>query len=122
MTVHLRLARGQVVLVELDPARGTEQRKTRPAVVVSNDGANSSASMRGRGMITVVPLTSSVGRLFAFQARIAAGDSGLSHDSKAQAEQVRSIDVARVVRALGWVSAEELAAIDDALRLHLSLG
>lgn len=122
MTVHIRLTRGQVVLVELDPARGKEQTKTRPAVIVSNDGANSAASMRGRGMITVVPITSAIERRFAFQARIAAGDSGLSRDSKAQAEQVRSIDVTRVVRALGWVSAEELGAIDDAMRLHLSLG
>lgn len=122
MTVHVRLSRGQVVLVELDPVRGTEQRKTRPAVVVSNDGANSAASVRGRGIITVVPITSAIDRQFAFQARISAGDSGLSRDSKAQAEQVRSIDVTRVVRVLGWVSAEELGAVDDALRLHLSLG
>ena len=51
------MRRGEIVRVSLDPARGSEADKTRPAVVVSNDAANAAATRLGRGVITVVPTT-----------------------------------------------------------------
>ncbi|MFJ4223930.1 type II toxin-antitoxin system PemK/MazF family toxin [Microbacterium sp. NPDC089695] len=59
-------------------------------------------------------------RFPSFDAR-SAGATGLDRDSKAQAEQVRTVAVARIVRPVGWVPAELMAAVDEALRLHLSL-
>ena len=50
-----------------------------------------------------------------------ADDTGLSVDSKAQAEQVRSISVERLGAQIGRVGTEQLAALDEALRLHLAL-
>jgi mRNA interferase MazF len=58
--------RGDVVTVNLDPVRGWEASKTRPAVVVSNDAANLTATRLGRGVVTVVPVTSGTSRVYPF--------------------------------------------------------
>ena len=57
------IRRGSIHLVDLEPVRGSEANKVRPAVVVSNDGANAAADRLGRGVVTVVPLTSNVQRV-----------------------------------------------------------
>lgn len=115
------MQRGEVRLVDLDPARGAEANKRRPAVIVSNDAANATAARLGRGVLTVVPITSSVERVYPFQVLLPAGASGLPQDSKAQAEQVRSIDAERIGRQLGRLSDRLMSTLDDALRLHLVL-
>jgi len=115
------LRRGQIVLVSLDPAVGSEARKTRPVVVVSNNTANAAASRTSSATVTVVPVTSNTVRVLPFQVLLPAGATGLDRDSKAQAEQVRTVSVSRVVRPVGWVPAELMGALDEALRLHLSL-
>lgn len=115
------MRRGDVVWVDLDPARSNEANKRRPAVVVSNDGANSSATRLRRGVVTVVPVTTNVDRVFAFHVLLPADSCGLPHDSKAQTEQIRSISIDRVVADVGAVPEILLAQIDTALRLHLGL-
>lgn len=115
------MLRGEIRLVDLDPARGSEANKRRPAVVVSNERANSTATRLGRGMVTVVPVTSNTDQIFPFQALLTAAATGLRQDSKAQTEQVRSIAVERVGAVLGQVPADVMAKLDDALRLHLQL-
>lgn len=115
------MLRGEVWQVDLDPSRGSEANKQRPAVVVSNDRANATATRLGRGVVTVIPITSNIARIFPFQVLLSSRPSGLAVDSKAQAEQVRSIAVERLLRRLGRVSPTELAAVDEALRLHLDL-
>ena len=115
------MRRGDICVIDLDPARGTEARKSRPAVIVSNDGANTTATRWGRGVVTVVPVTSNVDRVYPFQVLLPASSTGLVVDSKAQAEQVRSVDVERVQGHLGSVPADLMSQLDDALRLHLSL-
>jgi mRNA interferase MazF len=59
--------------------------------------------------------------VYPFQVLVPADASGLEHDSKVQAEQVRSVSVERVRRALGSVPAPLMLRVDEALRLHLSL-
>ena len=115
------MRRGDIHSVDLDPARGSEANKRRPAVIVSNDAANASARRLGRGVITVVPVTSNVARVYPFQVLLRAAETGLDRDSKAQAEQVRSITVARVGDRLGVVPNVSMLDIDEALRLHLGL-
>ena len=115
------MRRGEIVQVNLDPARGSEARKVRPAVVVSNDAANAAATRLGRGVITVVPVTSSTGRVYPFQVLLRARQTGLPRDSKARAEQVRSITVERVSKRVGQLPAALIAELDQALRIHLSL-
>jgi mRNA interferase MazF len=113
--------RGEIREVDFDPARGAEANKLRPAVVVSNDGANTTASRLNRGVITVVPVSSNVSRVYPFQVLLPALECGLPRDSKAQAEQVRSIAIQRVGRKIGQLPAALLVALEDALRLHLAL-
>jgi len=114
------MRRGEVRLVDLDPAFGSEANKRRPAVVVSNDRANAAARL-GRGVVTVVPVTSNVAHVFGFQVLLPAASAGLRVDSKAQAEQVRPVSVERLGPVLGHVPPRLMVAIDDALRLHLAL-
>ena len=115
------MRRGEIRLVDLDPARGSEARKRRPAVIVSNDTANSTATRIGHGVVTVVPVTSNIERIYPFQVLLPRTTSGLDRDSKAQAEQVRSISVERVGARLGVVPNELMRNLDEALRLHLDL-
>jgi mRNA interferase MazF len=115
------MRRGEVRLVDLDPVRGAEADKRRPAVIVSNDAANSAAARLGRGVLTVVPVTSSIARIYPFQVLLPAGAGGLPQDSKAQAEQVRSLDAERIGEQLGRLPDRLMTSLDDALRLHLAL-
>ena len=115
------MRRGDIHSVELDPARGSEANKRRPAVIVSNDTANATARRLGRGVITVVPVTSNIERVYPFQVLLPAAATGLDRDSKAQAEQVRSIAVERVGDRLGVIPHAIMLDIDEALRLHLGL-
>ena len=115
------MLRGEIRLVDLDPARPAEANKRRPAVIVSNDRANATAARLGRGVVTVVPITSNVSRVYPFQVALPAEQTGLRLDSKAHAEQVRSVSVERVGPTLGMVPARLMQQLDDALRLHLQL-
>ena len=115
------MRRGEVRLVDLDPARGSEADKRRPAVIVSNDGANSTAERLGRGVLTVVPVTSRTERVYPFQVMLPAHETGLRLDSKAQAEQVRAVAVERIGAQVGSLPPDLLSALDEALRLHLAL-
>jgi mRNA interferase MazF len=113
--------RGEIRYVDFAAARGSEADKRRPAVVVSNDGANTAAARLGRGVVSVVPVTSNVGRVLAFQVLLPATSTGLLVDSKAQVEQVRSVAVECLGDLVGDVPDAVLARIDAALRLHLGL-
>ncbi len=115
------MLRGEIREVNFEPVRGSEASKIRPAVIVSNDGANTTASRLNRGVITVVPVTSNVSRIYAFQVLLPASDCGLRHDSKAQAEQVRAVAVERVGQRVGQLTGSLMSELDGALRLHLSL-
>ncbi len=115
------MLRSEIRLIEFGEATLSESAYRRPAVIVSNDGANTTAARLGRGVITVVPLTSNVSTIYPFQVLIGAKASGLDRDSKAQAEQIRSISIERVGTRLGSLSAPLMLELDDAMRLHLSL-
>jgi mRNA interferase MazF len=115
------MRRGEIRLVGLDPTPGAEVNKRRPAVIVSNDGANATAERLGRGVITVVPVTSNLDRIYPFQVLLEATTTGLNRDSKAQAEQIRSVSVERIGALVGMLTGDLVASLDEALQLHLAL-
>ncbi len=115
------MLRGDIYLVNFEPAKSGEANKVRPAVIVSNDGANGSANRNGHGVITVIPLTSNVTQVYPFQVLLKASITGLNVDSKAQAEQLRSVAVNRLSAHIGEVPHSLMEDIDEALRLHLAL-
>lgn len=69
----------------------------------------------------MVPMTSNVSKVYPFQVLVTGHESGLGRDSKAQAEQVRSVSIERIRDLLGSVSPPGMLELDEALRLHLSL-
>ena len=116
------MRRGEIWTVDFEPARGSETSKLRPAVIVSNNGANTAATQLGRGLITVVPLTSNVAKVLPFQVRVLpGGPTGLSRESKVQAEQIRAVSFQRLGRRVGHLPGTVLTELDDALRRHLRL-
>lgn len=115
------MRRGDIAWVDFDPALGSETNKVRPAVIVSNDGANRRADDLGRGVVTVVPLTRRTDPLYPFQVLLPGGRTGLPVTSRAQAEQIRSVSATRLGARIGRAPAGLMDALDDAIRLHLAL-
>ena len=112
-----RLERGAVVKVLFDPTEGSEIRKTRPAVVVSNDVAR-----RFDAVVQVVPLTRLPGRgLRPYESRIDSAESGLVRPSRLVTNQVLTVSRQRISSVLGRVSDDEGQALDRALRIQLAL-
>jgi mRNA interferase MazF len=113
----MNLVRGAVILVALDPTVGHEQRGTRPCIVISNQAVNEDQRYP---LIAVVPVTGTAGE-GALYPRLSPGHSGLSKNSYALVDQVRTIDKRRVRRLFGQLPEAELAAIDQGLELFLDL-
>lgn len=110
------IKRGEVYWVNLDPTIGAEIKKTRPAVVVSNDVNNVHAQT-----ITILPLTTSTEKIYPFEVLLPAGAFGNKEASKAKANQIRTVDKRRLSGAMGLLPEKIMAQIEDALRLHLDL-
>lgn len=107
-----RPRRGDIYRVALDPALGTEIRKTRPAVIVSNDSCNA-FGMR----VVVLPVTSNVRTIYPGEAMIEVQGK----PARVLGDQIRSIDKTRLRSRLGRLTADEMRGVDDALRLTLAL-
>lgn len=111
------MLRGDVYYANLDPSQGAETQKTRPVVIVSNNSAN-----RANALVTVLPVTSNVTRIYPFEVKLPAKDTGLGKDCKVMAQQIRTLDKGRLgLHAVGKVPADLMVKIDVALRLHLAL-
>lgn len=115
--MRLSFERGTVVTVSLDPAVGSEIRKTRPAVIVSNRVACAHDSV-----VQVVPLTGLPEReLRPYESQVTSAESGVGKPSRAVMNQVRTVSKQRLCRVIGRISALEEAELDRALRIQLAL-
>ena len=114
----MRLVRGTVVVVELDPRVGHEQRGVRPCIVVSDPDITSDQRFP---LVCVVPITGTPGEGLLYPP-LAPGKSGLAKKSFALIDHLRSIDKRRVRRVFGELAADEIAAIDEGLAVFLGLG
>jgi mRNA interferase MazF len=104
--------RGEVWWVEFDPAVGSEVRKKRPAVIVSNDAAN-----RNLARVVVIPMTSNTDRQYPGEALVSVD----GQSSKAMADQIMAADKARLKSQLGLLGKADMLAVEDAIRVHLGL-
>jgi len=113
----VKLERGTIVLVSLDPTRGHEQRGMRPCAIVSDAAI---AADQRYPLVAVVPISATAGEGALYPA-LEPGRSGLRKTSYALVDQIRSVDKRRIERVFGRVTADEMAAIDEGLVLFLGL-
>ncbi len=113
----MKLERGTIVLVSLEPTRGHEKRGTRPCAIVSD--ADIAADQRFP-LVAVVPVSATAGE-GALYPRLEPGRSGLRKTSFALIDQIRSVDKRRIERVFGRLTAGEMSAIDEGLLLFLGL-
>ncbi len=113
----MAVARGEVWRADLSPTRGTEQTGVRPVLVVQTDRANPHSPHT-----IVVPFTSRIrGKLLPSHVLVPAGEGGLTQDSVTLCEQVRVMDVGRLITRLGIRSTQRMKEVGDALRAILDL-
>ena len=113
----MKVDRGTIVLVELDPTVGHEQRGVRPCIAVSDPAVNADQRFP---VIAVVPVTGTPGE-GALYPELSPGKSGLTKTSCALIDHLRSVDKRRIRRVFGRVTKDELAAVDQGLELFLGL-
>lgn len=104
--------RGDVWWVSFDPSLGGEIRKTRPAVILSNNAANSVLDR-----VVVVPLSSQTEKLYPSEALVSVGE----RQSKAMADQIMTASKQRLQNRIGSLSSGDLQAVEGALLLHLGI-
>lgn len=106
------MKRTEVWWVEFDPAVGSEIRKTRPAVIVSNNAAN-----RNLARVVVVPITSNTDRLYPGEALVTVAEK----QAKAMADQIMAADKSRLTNRIGTLSKTDMLAVEDAILVHLGM-
>lgn len=114
----MEVRRGDIVVVELDPAKGSEQRGTRPCLVVQNDVGNENAPTT-----IVVPFTTSFDdELYPFEVLVTAEESHLREDSVAICSQIRTVSIeSRLKTVIGSIPDERMSEVDTALEYSLGL-
>ena len=113
----MKLDRGTVILLDLNPTIGHEQRGVRPCIVVSDPEVNADQRFP---ILCVVPVTGTPGEGALYPA-LGPGPSGLAKTSYALVDHLRSVDKRRVRRIFGRLTPGEIAAIDEGLILFLGL-
>jgi len=106
------MLRGEVWWVDFDPAVGSEIRKTRPAVIISNDVANAALNR-----LQVIPLSSNAGRLYPSEALVMIDGK----PSKAMADQITTAAKERLKGRLGQLSRNDMLAIEKVLKIQLGI-
>ena len=106
------MKRGEVWWVDFDPSTGSEIRKTRPAVIISNDAAN-----RHLSRVVAMPLTSNVDRVYPGETIVTVKD----RRNKAMADQITAADKLRFKSRLAALSREDMLAIEDAIKIHFGM-
>ncbi|PIQ46389.1 MAG: MazF family transcriptional regulator [Deltaproteobacteria bacterium CG12_big_fil_rev_8_21_14_0_65_43_10] len=110
------IERGDVFLVNFDPTVGAEVKKTRPAVIVSNNVNNDHSPL-----VSISPITSNVSKVYSFEVEIPTGIGGLRTRSKIMPNQTRAVDKIRLLKKMGHLPQEVMDKIDQTLKLHYDL-
>ncbi len=113
----MNIRRGGIYVAALDPVIGRELSKTRPVVVVSNDKNNEFS-----GTVTILPVTSkNLRKIYPFEVLLRKGTGNLPKNSKAKADQIRTLDKSRIVKFIGMLQTSDMGQIGTAMKVHLAL-
>lgn len=111
-----QILKGEIYLADLNPTVGSEISKIRPVLIVSNDINNQYAAT-----VTIVPITSTTEKIYPFEIILPKGEGNLTNDSKAKANQIRTIDKLRLKKQFGRINEETLRGIEKAILIHLGI-
>jgi len=111
-----QILKGEIYWADLNSTVGSEISKTRPVLVVSNDINN-----RYAATVSILPITSTTAKIYPFEVFLPKGEGNLSNDSKAKANQIRTIDKQRIGNEIGKISKPKLAEIEKAILIHLGI-
>jgi len=114
----VQVRRGDIVIVELNPTKGSEQQGTsRPCVVIQNDVGNQYSPTT---IIAPVTTKYTSGNTYPFEVKVLASDTPLDDDSVADLSQIRVVNIdERVIENIGSVSASDILKIDSAIKSSL---
>lgn len=111
------MKRGEIYFASLNPTVGTEIKKKRPVLIVSNNANNNVADT-----MTVLPITSNIKKVFPFEVLLETKYTGLAKQSKAQCNQIRTISKLRISgNVVGFINDELMQQVEHAIKLHLDL-
>ena len=107
-----QILKGEIYWANLSPTVGSEISKTRPVLIVSNNINNQYAAT-----VSILPITSTTAKIYPFDE----GEGNLANDSKAKANQIRTIDKQRIGDRIGKINESKLAEIENAILTHLDI-
>lgn len=107
--------KGEIWLVDFNPARGNEQKRLRPALIIQNDIGNEFSS------ITIVAAITSTTRIFPIIVPLAKGTIGLKNRLMVNLAQLLTIDKTRLNKRLGRLNPEQIAQVDQAIKISLDI-
>ena len=115
----MNIFKGDIVIVNLEPIKGSETGKTRPCLIVQNNIINEHSPTT---IILVITSRSRIKKKYPTHIWIDKGEGGLIKDSVIQCEQIRTIDKRRITKKLGSVSSDCLKKIENAIKITLAFG
>ena len=107
---------GEIWLVNLDPTIGSEIKKTRPVLIISNDINNEFANT-----VTIVPITDKGDKIYPFEVFLSLKVSGIIKESKIKCQQIRTVDKSRLIKQLGKIDDNLIKETQSALLIHLGI-
>ncbi len=111
-------SRGEIVLIDLNPARGAEKRKTRPCAIIQNDIGNKFSPLT---IVAVITSQKEISKKFPTDVWVDKGKGGLDYPSIIQCDQIRTVDKRRIIKKVGTISESVMKDVDRALKISLDL-
>ena len=112
------LKRGEIVLVDLDPTRGAEKKKTRPCLIIQNDTGNKFSPLT---IVAVVTSQKEIDKKYPTDVWTDKGEGGLDNPSIIQCDQIRTIDKKRIIKRFESIDTSRMEEVNEALRVSLDL-
>jgi len=109
--------RGDVVLTDLEPVKGSEQGKIRPCLVIQNNLGNIASPTT-----IIASITTKAEREYPFMVKVEKGDGNLKENSMVLCNQIRTISIKhRIIKKFGSLKPSTMRKVDEALKASLAL-